>query len=73
MLQTIYPYVYCQILIHFSSSLFNNLKKIDSQNVATQMDDFERRLCAQTQFNCHSLARSLPLRIRAVANKFDEE
>ena len=23
--------------------------KINSQNVTTQMDDFERRLCAQTQ------------------------
>ena len=28
------------------TSLFNNLKH--SQNVTTQMDDFERRLCAQT-------------------------
>jgi len=29
--------------------IFNNFKKIDSQNVTTQMDYFERRLYAQTQ------------------------
>ena len=29
--------------------LFNNFQKIDSQNVTTQMDDLESRLCAQTR------------------------
>jgi len=33
----------------FLSSLFNNLLKTDSENVPTQIHDFERRLCAQTQ------------------------
>ena len=28
---------------------FNKFKKTDSQNVPTQIDDFERRLCPQTQ------------------------
>ena len=31
------------------SPLFNNSKKIDSQDVTTQMDDFEHRHCAKTQ------------------------
>jgi len=30
-------------------SLFNDFQKIDSQNVTTQMDDLESRLCAQTR------------------------
>ena len=33
--------------LHFLPSLIDNL--IDSQNVNTQMDDFQRRLCTQTQ------------------------
>ena len=28
-----------------------NLKKIDSQNVIAQMDDFESRILTQTQYN----------------------
>jgi len=28
---------------------WTNLKIIDSQNVSSQMDDFERRLCTQAQ------------------------
>ena len=28
-----------------------NLKKIDSQNVIAQMDDFESRIFTQTQYN----------------------
>ena len=35
--------VYCRILLRFLSSLLINFKK------TTQMDDFERRLCSQTQ------------------------
>ena len=35
--------------VHFLWSFFNNFKKIDSQNVPTQIDDLERRLCPQTQ------------------------
>jgi len=31
------------------SPLFNNSKKIDSQDVTTKMDDFEHRHCAKTQ------------------------
>ena len=37
------------ILLYFSSSLFNNLKETNSQNVSIQIDDFESRLCDQTQ------------------------
>ena len=35
-----------RFLITTLSTLFNIFKKIDSQNVTTQIDDFERRLCA---------------------------
>ena len=38
-----------ECLLHSLSSLFNNLKSNNSENVPTQMDYFERRLCAQTQ------------------------
>ena len=41
--------VYSRIFDIFLSSLFNSFKIIDSLNVTTQMDDFERRLCAQIQ------------------------
>ena len=41
--------VYCIILLYFSSSLSNSFKKTYSENVSTQIQDFERRLCAQTQ------------------------
>jgi len=37
-------------VLYFSSALSNNFfKKTDSENVSTQIHDFERRLCAQTQ------------------------
>ena len=35
--------------IFFLSSLFKYLKKINSENVTTQIDNFERGLRAQTQ------------------------
>ena len=42
-------YFSAEFFIQFSSSLCNNLIKTNSQNVTTQMVDFERRLCAKTQ------------------------
>ena len=44
------------------SSLYNNFFKIDSQNVTTQMDDFKRRLCAQTQYNYKPTKRLICLK-----------
>ena len=41
--------VYCRTFLNFMSSLFNNFKKTNSENVSTRKYDFERRLCAQTQ------------------------
>ena len=38
-----------EFLLHSLSSLFNSLKNNNSENVPTQMDYFERRLCTQTQ------------------------
>ena len=39
-------YIFFKIFVTFLSSLFNNFLKIDSQNVTSQIDDFDRRLCA---------------------------
>ena len=41
-------YFSAEFFIQFSSSLYNNLIKTNSQNVTTQIDDFDHWLCAQT-------------------------
>jgi len=38
-----------EFCLYFLSSLFNDLKKNNSENKSTQKYEFERRLCAQTQ------------------------